>query len=121
MWFHARHPKAPKSKPVAEDSMQTLPLAEVEKELGSSPAGLTEAEAQKRLTQYGPNEIEEKKTTWLEPLSRRMSERRIARASLHARGPVDCSYPDHGGRGRAVFARPVRHRSRCALDRSQSG
>ena len=30
--------------------------------LGSSPDGLTQAEAQKRLTQYGPNEIEEKKT-----------------------------------------------------------
>ena len=36
--------------------------AEVEKELGSSPDGLTQAEAQKRLTQYGPNEIAEKKT-----------------------------------------------------------
>jgi H+-transporting ATPase len=30
--------------------------------LGSSPDGLSQAEAQKRLTQYGPNEIEEKKT-----------------------------------------------------------
>jgi H+-transporting ATPase len=36
-------------------------MAEVEKKLGSSPDGLTQAEAQKRLTQYGPNEIEEKK------------------------------------------------------------
>jgi H+-transporting ATPase len=34
----------------------------VEKKLGSSPDGLSQAEAQKRLTQYGPNEIEEKKT-----------------------------------------------------------
>ena len=31
-------------------------------EIGSSPDGLSQAEAQKRLTQYGPNEIEEKKT-----------------------------------------------------------
>jgi len=30
--------------------------------LGSSPDGLSQAEAQKRLTQYGPNEIEENKT-----------------------------------------------------------
>ena len=30
--------------------------------MGSSPDGLSQAEAQKRLTQYGPNEIEEKKT-----------------------------------------------------------
>jgi H+-transporting ATPase len=52
----------PGSKPVANDNLQTLPLAEVEKKLGSSPDGLTQAEAQKRLTQYGPNEIAEKKT-----------------------------------------------------------
>ena len=62
MWFHARHSKAPITKPVVNDNLKTLPLAEVEKELASSPAGLTEAEAQKRLTQYGPNEIAEKKT-----------------------------------------------------------
>jgi H+-transporting ATPase len=42
--------------------LKTLPLAEVEKKLGSSPDGLTQAEAQKRLTQYGPNELTEKKT-----------------------------------------------------------
>jgi H+-transporting ATPase len=34
----------------------------VEKKLGSSPDGLSQAEATKRLTQYGPNELEEKKT-----------------------------------------------------------
>ena len=45
----------------AGDELKTLPLAEVEKKLGSSPDGLTQAEAKKRLTQYGPNEIEEKK------------------------------------------------------------
>jgi H+-transporting ATPase len=58
--------EAPKSetgsKPAGKDDLQTLPLAEVEKKLGSSPDGLTRAEAQKRLTQYGPNEIAEKKT-----------------------------------------------------------
>ena len=52
----------PTSKPDAKDDLKTLPMAEVEKKLGSSPDGLTQAEAQKRLTQYGPNEIEEKKT-----------------------------------------------------------
>ena len=66
MKAHADQPKAPGSeadpKPVAKDNLQTLPLPEVEKELGSSLAGLTQAEAQKRLTQYGPNEIAEKKT-----------------------------------------------------------
>ena len=53
--------KAP-LKPVGKDDLQTLPLVEVEKALGSSPEGLTQVEAQKRLTQYGPNEIAEKKT-----------------------------------------------------------
>jgi len=52
----------PGSKPDAKDDLKTLPLAEVEKKLASSPDGLTQAEAEKRLTQYGPNEIEEKKT-----------------------------------------------------------
>ena len=59
-------PKAPESKPGtkpdAKDDLKTLPMPEVEKKLESSPDGLTQAEAQKRLTQYGPNEIEEKKT-----------------------------------------------------------
>ena len=46
----------------AKNDLKSLPLAEVEKKLGSSPDGLTQAEAQKRLAQYGPNELEEKKT-----------------------------------------------------------
>src|SRR5271163_1948048 len=50
------------SNPDAKDDLKTLPMAEVKKKLGSSPEGLTQAEAQKRLKQYGPNEIEEKKT-----------------------------------------------------------
>jgi H+-transporting ATPase len=46
----------------AKDDLKTLPLAELEKKMESSPEGLTQAEAQKRLTQYGSNELEEKKT-----------------------------------------------------------
>jgi H+-transporting ATPase len=46
----------------ANNDLKSLPLEEVEKKLGSSPDGLTQAEAQKRLAQYGPNELEEKKT-----------------------------------------------------------
>ncbi|MEJ2711512.1 MAG: HAD-IC family P-type ATPase [Anaerolineales bacterium] len=49
-------------KPNAKDDLKSLPLPELEKKLGSSPDGLSQAEAQKRLTQYGSNEIEEKKT-----------------------------------------------------------
>ncbi|MGA9623652.1 MAG: plasma-membrane proton-efflux P-type ATPase [Bryobacteraceae bacterium] len=52
----------PGSKPESKDDLKTLPMPEVEKKLGSSPDGLSQAEAQKRLTQYGPNEIAEKKT-----------------------------------------------------------
>src|SRR3984957_14723326 len=40
----------------------TLPMPELKKKLGFAPDGLSQAEAQKRLAQYGPNEIEEKKT-----------------------------------------------------------
>ena len=52
----------PESKPNGKDDLKLLSLPEVEKKLGSSPDGLSQAEAQKRLTQYGPNEIEERKT-----------------------------------------------------------
>src|SRR5271166_4497618 len=66
---NADQPKAPASKPGAKpdakDDLKSLPLPEVEKKLGSSPDGLSQAEAQKRLVQYGPNEIEEKKTNLL--------------------------------------------------------
>jgi len=51
----------PGSKPDAKDDLKSLPMPELQAKLGSSPEGLSEAEAQKRLTQYGPNEIEEKK------------------------------------------------------------
>ena len=69
MATHADPPKTPaaksSAKAVAKDDLQKLPLAEVEKRLSSSPNGLTEAEAKKRLTQYGLNEIAEKKTNAL--------------------------------------------------------
>ena len=52
-------------KPDVKDDLKTLPLAEVEKKLGSSPNGLSQTEAAKRLSQYGPNEIVEKKTNEL--------------------------------------------------------
>ena len=45
-----------------KDDLKSLPLPEVEKRLGTTPDGLTEAEATKRLEKYGPNEIAEKKT-----------------------------------------------------------
>ncbi len=50
------------TKPGPEDDLKALPMDEVEKKLESSPDGLTQAEAQERLKQYGPNELEEKKS-----------------------------------------------------------
>jgi H+-transporting ATPase len=49
------------SPPEPKDDLKTLPMPELQAKLGSSSDGLTEAEAKKRLIQYGPNEIEEKK------------------------------------------------------------
>jgi H+-transporting ATPase len=62
----ADQPKAPESNPGskanANDDLKSLPMPELQAKLASSPDGLSQAEAQKRLIQYGPNEIEEKKT-----------------------------------------------------------
>jgi H+-transporting ATPase len=51
--------------PESKDDLKSLPLPELEKKLTSSPDGLSQAEAQKRLTQYGPNELKEQKTNLL--------------------------------------------------------
>ena len=44
------------------NDLKSLPMSELQTRLDSSPDGLSQAEAQKRLTKYGPNEIAEKKT-----------------------------------------------------------
>ena len=60
----ADEPK-PDSSPAPKDdrdALKSLPMPELLKKLASSADGLTQAEAEKRLAQYGPNEIAEKKT-----------------------------------------------------------
>ena len=58
----ANKPKTkPGSEPKAKSDLQSMPMEELQKKLGSSPEGLTQAEAAKRLVQYGLNEIEEEK------------------------------------------------------------
>jgi H+-transporting ATPase len=52
----------PRTKPNTNDDLKSMSLPEVEKKLESSADGLSQAEAKKRLIQYGPNEIEERKT-----------------------------------------------------------
>jgi H+-transporting ATPase len=51
-------PKSPESKwgskRDSKDDLKSLPMPEGEKRLGSSAKGLSQAEAQKRLAQYGP-------------------------------------------------------------------
>ena len=54
--------KVSESKPESKDDLKSIPMSELEKKLASSSEGLSQAEARKRLTQYGPNEIKEKKT-----------------------------------------------------------
>ncbi len=56
----AAHASAP--APRQKTDLQTLPMDEVEKQLGYSADGLTAAEATRRLAQYGANEIKENKT-----------------------------------------------------------
>ncbi|KTD35058.1 magnesium-transporting ATPase, P-type [Legionella nautarum] len=61
-----RHSAQKAAKSVSElerdrqDDLKSLPLPEVEKKLGVSREGLSQAEAKNRLLQYGPNAIEEK-------------------------------------------------------------
>jgi H+-transporting ATPase len=43
------------------DHLEPLPLEDLEKQLGTSMEGLTQEEAKKRLAQYGPNALEERK------------------------------------------------------------
>jgi H+-transporting ATPase len=55
--------KPDKAKPEDDkNSLKTLAMPELMKKLGASADGLTQAEATKRQAQYGPNQIEEKKT-----------------------------------------------------------
>jgi len=49
----------PDSKSNDKDDLQSLPLPELEEKLGSLPDGLSQDEAQLRLTRYGCNEIVE--------------------------------------------------------------
>ena len=47
------------SKSGPNEDLKSLPMPKFLTKLGASADGLTQAEAQKRLAQYGPNEIEE--------------------------------------------------------------
>jgi H+-transporting ATPase len=48
-------------EPDGKEDLKSLPVPEVEERLASSPNGLSQAEAEKRLASYGANEIKEEK------------------------------------------------------------
>ena len=56
----AGQPTGSESRTNATDDLKSLPLPELMAKLGSSPDGLSQTEAQRRLEQYGYNEITEK-------------------------------------------------------------
>ena len=56
------HTDKPAQKAPSKDDLQSLPMPDLPAKLGSSPDGLSQSEAQKRLTHDGPNEIAEKKS-----------------------------------------------------------
>jgi H+-transporting ATPase len=58
----AKQDLKPDARPTSKDDLKSIPMPDLQKKLGSTPDGLTQAEAQKRLTQYGPNQLAEKKT-----------------------------------------------------------
>ena len=63
------HPQSIESKQL--DSLQALPMKEMQEKLGSSTEGLSQIEAEERLVRYGSNEIkEEKENPLLKFLSR---------------------------------------------------
>lgn len=55
-------PKDAKESPDPKDNLKTMPMDQLEAKLESSPEGLSQDEATKRLKKYGPNEIKEEKT-----------------------------------------------------------
>ncbi len=55
----------PDQKPQTDDDIQTASVEKLFARFSSSPQGLSSSEAQKRLAQYGPNEIVEKRQNTL--------------------------------------------------------
>jgi H+-transporting ATPase len=52
----------PGAKPTSKDDLKSIPMADLQAKLQSSPKGLTQAEAAKRLMTDGPNALKVEKT-----------------------------------------------------------
>jgi H+-transporting ATPase len=61
MYAEKEHPCMKPDLPTGKEDLQSMPMAALRAKLASSEEGLSQAEATRRLIQYGPNEIEEKK------------------------------------------------------------
>jgi H+-transporting ATPase len=57
----AKEDLKPGAKPTSKDDLKSIPMADLETKLQSSPKGLTQAEAAKRLAADGPNALKEVK------------------------------------------------------------
>ena len=57
----AKEDLKPNEQPKSKDDLKSIPMADLQAKLHSSPKGLTQAEAAKRLAQNGPNALKEVK------------------------------------------------------------
>jgi H+-transporting ATPase len=57
----AKEDLKPNEQPKSKDDLKSIPMADLQAKLQSSPKGLTQAEAAKRLAQNGPNALKEVK------------------------------------------------------------
>ena len=58
----AKEDLKPGAKPTSKDDLKSIPMADLLAKLQSSPKGLTQAEAAKRLLSDGPNALKIEKT-----------------------------------------------------------
>jgi H+-transporting ATPase len=58
----AKEDLKPGAKPTSKDDLKSIPMADLQAKLQSSPKGLTQAEAAKRLASDGPNALKVEKT-----------------------------------------------------------
>lgn len=56
------NPDRLESESSLNDDLKSISITKLMKKIGPSPDDLTQVEAEKWLTQYGPNEIAEKRT-----------------------------------------------------------
>ena len=53
----AKEDLKPDTKPTSKDDLKSIPMADLQAKLQSSPKGLTQSEAAKRLSHDGPNAL----------------------------------------------------------------